>query len=62
MTAERWIKTIEDLKEQFGFEHVFFDLIKIIGEMMKDNAFEHLHKEAGALRTQEVDTTGNLFG
>ncbi|MFK5926486.1 MAG: 3'-5' exonuclease [Desulfuromusa sp.] len=62
MAALLWVKIIEDLKEQFGFEHVSFDLMKKIGKMNKDNTFEHLRKEAEALRTQEIDTTGNLFG
>lgn len=62
MAAELWVKIIEDLKEQFGFEHVSFDLMKKIGKMKKGNAFELLRKEAEALRTQEIDTTGDLFG
>jgi len=62
MAALLWIKIIEDLKEQFGFENISFDLMKRIGKMKKDDAFKLLRKEAEILRTQEIDTTGNLFG
>ncbi|MCF6267986.1 MAG: 3'-5' exonuclease [Desulfuromusa sp.] len=62
MAAQLWVKLIEDLKEQFGFEHVSFDLMKRIGKMNKDNVSALLQKEAEELRTQKVDTTGNLFG
>jgi len=62
MAAQLWVKLIEDLKEQFGFEHISFDLMKKIGKMNKDNVIELLHKEAEELRTQQIDTTGNLFG
>lgn len=62
MAAQLWVKIIEDLKTQFGFEHISFDLMKKIGKMNKDNAFELLHKEAEESRSQDVDTTGNLFG
>ncbi|MEA3362212.1 MAG: 3'-5' exonuclease [Thermodesulfobacteriota bacterium] len=62
MAALLWVKIIEDLKSQFGFEHVSFDLMKKIGKMNKDNVIDLLHKEAEDLRTQQVDTTGNLFG
>ena len=61
MAALLWIKIIEDLKEQFGFENVSFDLMKRIGKMKKDDTFKLLRKEAEILRTQEIDTTGNLF-
>lgn len=62
MAALLWVKIIEDLKSQFGFEHVSFDLMKKIGKMNKENVVALLHKEAEDLRTQQVDTTGNLFG
>jgi len=62
MAAMLWVKIIEDLKSQFCFEHVSFDLMKKIGKMNKENAFALLQKEAEELRTQQVDTTGNLFG
>lgn len=61
MAASLWIKIIEDLKSQFGFEHVSFDLMKKIGTMNREKAIDLLQKEAEDLRTQRVDTTGNLF-
>ena len=62
MAAQLLIKIIDDLKSQFDFEHISFDLMKKIGKMNKDNAVDLLRKEAENLRTQQVDTTGNLFG
>ena len=62
MAARLWIKIIEDLKSQFGFEHISFDLMKKIGKMNKDNAQALLRKEAENVRTQDIDTTGSLFG
>lgn len=62
MTALLWIKIIEDLKSQYGFEHVSFDLMKKIGKMNKEKAKELLQKEAEDSRTNQIDTTGNLFG
>ena len=61
MAASLWIKIIEDLKSQFGFEHVSFDLMKKIGTMNREKTIDLLQKEAEDLRTQRVDTTGNLF-
>lgn len=61
MAAALWIKMTEDLKSQFGFEQVSFDLMKKIGKMNKENAIDLIKKEADALRTQQVDTTGSLF-
>ena len=62
MAASLWVKIIEDLKSQFGFEHVSFDLMKKIGKMNKENALALLQKEAEDSRTNQIDTTGNLFG
>ena len=62
MAAMLWVKIIEDLKSQFGFEHVSFDLMEKIGKMNKDKVPALLQKEAEELQTQQVDTTGNLFG
>jgi len=62
MTAFLWVKIIEDLKSQFHFEHISFDMMKKIGKMNKDNAFALLQKEAEDSRTHQIDTTGNLFG
>ena len=62
MAAALWVKMVEDLQSQFGFEHISFELMKKIGKMNKDNASELLRKEAEDMRTQQVDTTGNLFG
>ncbi len=62
MAAQLLVKIIDDLKTQFGFEHISFDLMKKIGKMNKDNAFDLLQKEADDLRSNQIDTTGNLFG
>ena len=62
MAARLWVKIIEDLKSQFNFEHISFDLMKKIGKMNKENAFALLQKEAEESRTNQIDTTGNLFG
>ena len=62
MAALLWVKLIEDLKSQFGFEYVSFDLMKKIGKMNKENALALLQKEAEGSRTNQIDTTGNLFG
>lgn len=62
MAALLWVKIIEDLKEQYGFEDVSFDLMKKIGKMKRENMIDLLQKEAEDLRTSQIDTTGNLFG
>jgi len=62
VAALLWLEIIKDLKSQFGFEHISFDLMKKIGKMNKENVVDLLRKEAEDLRTQQVDTTGNLFG
>ena len=62
MAALLWVKIIEDLKSRFGFEYVSFDLMKKIGKMNREKAPDLLQKEADKMRTQQVDTTGNLFG
>ena len=62
MAALLWVKIIEDLKSQFGFEYIPFDLMKKIGKMNKENMVNLLQKEAEELRTDQIDTTGNLFG
>ena len=62
MAAMLWVKIIEDLKSQFGFEYIPFDLMKKIGKMNKENMVNLLQKEAEELRTDQIDTTGNLFG
>ena len=62
MAALLWVKIIEDLKSQFGFEYIPFDLMKKIGKMNKENMVKLLQKEAEELRTDQIDTTGNLFG
>ena len=61
MTALLWVKIIEDLKSQFGFKYISFDLMKKIGKMKKENALDMLQKEADDSRTNQIDTTGNLF-
>lgn len=62
MTAALWGRIIDDLKTQFGFEHVPFELMKKIGKMNKENAREQLKREAEEMRSRQVDTTGSLFG
>ncbi len=62
MAALLWVKIIEDLKSQFGFEYIPFDLMKKIGKMNKENMVKLLQKEAEELRKDQIDTTGNLFG
>ena len=62
MAAQLWVRIIEDLKSQFGFEHISFDLMKKIGKMNKENVVDLLQKEAEESRTNQIDTTGNLFG
>lgn len=62
MAALLWFKIIDDLKSQFGFERISFDLMKKIGKMKKENVVDLLQKEAEDSRTNQNDTTGNLFG
>ena len=62
MAAQLLVKIIDDLKSQFDFEHIPFDLIKKIGKMNKDIAFDLLQKEAEDSRTHQIGRTGNLFG
>ena len=62
MAALLWVKIIEDLKSQFSFEYIPFDLMKKIGKMNKEKMVDLLQKEARELRINQVDTTGNLFG
>ncbi len=61
MAARLWIKLIEDLNNQFGLDYISFDLMKKIGKMNKESAFDLLKKESEETRTDQIDTTGNLF-
>ncbi|SEA06685.1 DNA polymerase-3 subunit epsilon [Desulfuromusa kysingii] len=62
MTAKLLVKIIADLKSQFGFESIPFDLLKKIGKMNKELAFDLLLKEAEESRNNQIGMTGNLFG
>ena len=62
MAAALWGKMAEDLESQFGFEHVTFELMKKIGKMNRENAHALILQEAEATKSNQVDTTGNLFG
>ncbi len=62
MAAQLWIKIIGDLKSQFSFKYVSFDLMKKIGKMNKEKARDLLRKEAANEHSNQTDTTGNLFG
>lgn len=62
LAAALWVKMMEDLESHFGFEYVTFDLMKKIGKMNKDNAHDLIRQEAEATKSNQIDTTGNLFG
>ena len=62
LTARLWLRLSEDLKTLYGFEQVTFELMKKIGKMNREQAPELLKREAEALRHQQIDTTGSLFG
>ncbi len=62
MAASLWLKEIEDLKSEYGFETISFDLLKDLGRISKDRVPDYLRKAADELRHHQIDTTGNLFG
>ncbi|MBN1958024.1 MAG: 3'-5' exonuclease [Desulfuromonadales bacterium] len=62
LAAALWNKMVEDLKSQFGFEHVTFELMKKIGKLNRENAHAMIRQEAVATKSNQIDTTGNLFG
>jgi len=62
MAASLWLKEIDDLKADYGFEEISFDLLKDLGKISKDRVPDYLQKMAKELRHHQIDTTGNLFG
>jgi DNA polymerase-3 subunit epsilon len=62
MAASLWLKEIEDLKTDYGFETISFDLLKDLGKISRDRVHDYLRKTAKELHNHQIDTTGNLFG
>ena len=62
LAAQLWLQLQSDLKTEFGFAQVDFELMKKIGKMKRENAAEELRREAEASRSQPLERTGNLFG
>ncbi len=62
MAAALWLKEIEDLKTEYGFKTISFDLLKDLGKISRDRVPAYLRKVAEEVRNQQIDTTGNLFG
>ena len=60
--ASLWLKEIDDLKTDYGFEEISFDLLKDLGKIARDRVPDYLRKVAEELRHYQIDTTGNLFG
>lgn len=62
MAASLWLKEIDDIKADYGFEEISFDLLRDLGKISKDRVPDYLRKAAKEHRHHQIDTTGNLFG
>lgn len=62
LAARLWLQMNADLRTDYGFAQVDFELMKKIGKMNRDNADKLIRQEVESARTQPVETTGNLFG
>jgi len=62
MAASLWLKEIDDLKTDYGFETISFDLLKDLSKISKNRVSDYLRKAEKELRHHQIDTTGNLFG
>jgi len=61
ITASLWLRLIEDLKIDFGFEEVTFDTMKKIAKLNREDAAPGLAKLAEESKANQVGVTGSLF-
>ncbi len=61
MTAALWMRLIEDLKADHGFDEVTFDTMKKIAKLNKEDPGPGLNQLAAESRASQVGTTGSLF-
>jgi len=61
MTASLWLRIIEDIKSEYGFDGVPFDVLKKLGKIPYGKVSEFLTETAAELRSAPPDTTGSLF-
>lgn len=61
ITARLWLAIINDLKQQYGFEQIPFELLKKACKTPKEQMHDLLRKAADEERRNQVDTTGHLF-
>lgn len=62
MTARLWIEMQQDIKAQFDYPRVDFDVMKKIAGMSRDKAQDLIRADAEQARSQQIEITGNLFG
>lgn len=62
MTALLWLAIHEDLKQQYGFTSLPFELLKKAARTSKEQIDVFLLEAARDARHNQIDTTGNLFG
>lgn len=61
MTARLWLAIINDVKQQYGFEQIPFELMKKACKTSKEQLPDLLRKAADDERRNRIDTTGHLF-
>jgi DNA polymerase-3 subunit epsilon len=61
MAAALWLKMQEDIKKNYGFDEVSFDLLKRLGKTAKEHSDQFLKTEAEEARKNQFGTTGSLF-
>ena len=61
MTAALWMNIIEDLKIEYGFNDIPFDVLKKLGKIPYQQVREFLIEAAVELKSDPPDTTGSLF-
>ncbi len=61
MTAALWVAMLEDIRKEFGYESVSFDLIKKFIKTPKEQAAQFLRQEAENSQNSPLGETGSLF-
>ncbi len=61
MTAALWVAMLEDIRKEFGFESVSFELIKKLLKTPKEQATQFLRQEADTAQKSPMGETGSLF-
>lgn len=62
MTAQLWLAINNDIREDYGFTLLPFDLLKKVSVTSKEQVGNLLRKAAADARHNQLNTTGNLFG